>query len=241
MTSRKIDLRKLSQAATAVGALSLTAAIIGCAEEPPPPPPPPPAPKPEPPPPDPMENVRLDDKVTFPDHIILPSPEVAMAAAALANAIAEGDDDALRSAIVPSDHSILDALIAGGLWGENTESIEAVRLCAVEDNIDSVSIGIGVQDDRGAYLLAWETGSHNNFLWQSLDVDLQTASRVSELDDASLFPRVVAEAKQFLVVVEEEDEDDNNGARGGTGTSPSPGTAPSRRPGPPAKPKRRLR
>jgi hypothetical protein len=87
--------------------------------------------------------------------------------------------------------------------------------------------------------LAWETSEDQGFLWQSLDIELQTASRVSELDDASLMPREVAAAKQFLVVVEEEDKDDKGSSNAGINTGAPP--APSSTPGAPSKPKRRLR
>ncbi len=239
MTSPKIDFTKAAQAATALAAISMSTMLIaGCAEEPPPPPPPKKAPPPPPPPPDPMENVTLHEKVTFPAELEPPSPEVAMAIAALANAFAAGDDEALRGAIVDSDHSILDALIAAGMWGDNTESIEAVRVCALDDNGESTNVGIGIQDNRGAYLLAWETGSDKGFKWQSMDIELQTATRVSELDGASLLPRHVGEAKKFLVVLEEEDAKRNSGADSG-GSTTSPGNAPSGPGG--RKPKRKIR
>lgn len=240
MRNRKTDWIKPAAAMSAIAAVSLGAMIAGCAEEPPPPPPPKKAPPPPPPPPDPMEGVSLNDKVQFPDELVPSSPEAAKAIAEIANAFASGNDESLRTAIVESDHGILDALIAGGLWGENTDAIEGVRICSLEDDGGTTRLGLGVQDDRGAYLLGWETDSGRDYKWQSLDIELQTASRVSELDGASLLPRHIAEAKQFLVVVEEVEKDKKSNRRSGGGTTSDPGNAPDRSPGF-KKPKRRFR
>lgn len=125
----------------------------GCGkEEPPPPPPPPPAVVKV----DPMANVRLDARVQWPDDREAWSPELAEAIADLANGIVNGDVELMRSALGSQGRRVLSIAMSDDDGGFAGGKIEAVRICVLHRLEDGgAELGIGIQDEDGAYLTGW--------------------------------------------------------------------------------------
>ncbi len=86
---------------------------------------------------------------------------LAEAAIGLADAIARGDDEALRGMLDKSNQQMLDQLMASEQWWEETEKIEAVRVVSIDagsrltEEPESTRVMLAVQDPDGAYLMGW--------------------------------------------------------------------------------------
>lgn len=132
-------------------------------------------------------DLNLVESVQFPVERIPASEDAARAVAALANAIAQGDADALRGMLGRSDAGVLDFLVSSGDWAESTSNTTVVRVCALEATDNSVRVGLGLEDDTGAYLLGWE-GQQSRGVWQfsALPVNSPPAAQASDLDGAAL-------------------------------------------------------
>lgn len=135
-------------------------------KEPPPPPPPPPPPK-APPPPQPLDvatllqTMKVDPRVEFAESQAPVDESLAKAAIKLADAFAQGDDEALRPMLDKRQQGILDTLIATEQWYDATEPIEAVRIVSIDAGSrlnpepTTTTIGMAIQDPGGAYVLGW--------------------------------------------------------------------------------------
>ncbi len=134
-------------------------------EEPPPPPPPPPPPRIEQPKPldagSVLQSMDVDARVEFAEDASPVSRDLAQAAIKLADAIARGDDEALRAMLDRTDHGALDRLIASGQWYDATGKLEAVRIVSINTGSrldpapEAAEIGLAVQDPDGAYVMLW--------------------------------------------------------------------------------------
>ncbi len=146
-----------------------TVAVLGLAsckkEEPAPPPPPPPPPRIEQPKPldagSVLQSMDVDARVEFAEDAAPVSRDLAQAAIKLADAIARGDDEALRTMLDRTDHGSLDRLIASGQWYDATGKLEAVRVVSINTGArldpapEAAEIGLAVQDQDGAYVMLW--------------------------------------------------------------------------------------
>ncbi|MDQ7012278.1 MAG: hypothetical protein Q9O74_00105 [Planctomycetota bacterium] len=146
-----------------------TVAVLGLAsckkEEPPPPPPPPPPPRIEQPKPldagSVLQSMDVDARVEFAEDAAPVSRDLAQAAIKLADAIARGDDETLRTMLDRTDHGSLDRLIASGQWYDATGKLEAVRVVSINTGArldpapEAAEIGLAVQDQDGAYVMLW--------------------------------------------------------------------------------------
>jgi len=123
-----------------VGVVGLCFGLVlaGCGEEEKPPAPPPkPVAPPPPPPPEPvdaqalLQDLGADARVQFPQENAPADRDLAEGAIRLADAIARGDEQALREQLDDRAEAVLDELVAGGQWYEDTSSVEAVRIVYV--------------------------------------------------------------------------------------------------------------
>jgi len=87
------------------------------------------------------------------------------------------------------DQVVLSRLERSGGWQRGAESIELVRVCVVNQSGDTCEVGLGVQDDRGAYLLAWR-GERSGGGWRfsAMPVSESPSRNVVDLDGAPLTP-----------------------------------------------------
>jgi hypothetical protein len=165
--------------------------LSACKKEAPPPPPPPKAPPPAPtaPPPVPSgteasgeqaEPVKIDTvlaaaksdpRVQFPQNVAPSDGSVARAIVDAANALAKGNDGALRAMLHADAQLILDGLVNSGDWETSTKRIEGVRVIAVnqtprnEANATGFVVQMAVQEPGEAYVIAWE-GAKQGMGWK---------------------------------------------------------------------------
>jgi|GEM_PF-4361825 len=142
-----------------------------------------------------LKGLDLDPKVSFPKINEPTSRDVAGAVAALAAAIAEGDSRALHPMLDEPNQAILDELVESGVWQSSTESITKVRVCTLEEDGETLNVGLGIEDEDGAYLLGW-TGKHVGGGWLFSGIALDTpaeAMTAVELDGGSLASRDLPE------------------------------------------------
>ena len=141
-------------------------------------------------------SLKLHAKVQFPEERTPTTQEIADAIAAFANAIAAGDESRMQSMVAERDQLLLNTLIESGEWRRQTESIEVIRVCAINE-VDSsrFQVGFGVQDSLGAFLSAWEaTGSGNSWTFTGFAASPRFASKASDLDGVSLTAQALPEA-----------------------------------------------
>lgn len=178
-----------------------------------------PPPEPEPEPVD-VESLVNHELVQFPQAQAPTDESLARAVVNLASAIASGDAQAMRDLLDSPAQAVLEQLVDQGRWGSATSAINVVRVCSLQAQDQSAKVGLGIEDNEGAYLLAWE-GRRAAGRWRftGLPVPEATASSASELDGVSLAsapiptpqePDETAEAEQ-----EQEDEPDRRD-RGGS-------------------------
>ncbi|MFG0259169.1 MAG: hypothetical protein ACF8LK_02360 [Phycisphaerales bacterium JB041] len=157
--------RVMSRAVCAMAAVSVLGLASCKKEEPAPPPPPPPPPRVEAPKPldaaSVLQSMNVDARVEFAEGAAPVDRGLAEAAIRLADALAQGDDAALRGMLDRSDHGALDKLIGDGQWYEATGRIEAVRVVSIDDGArlnrapERADVGLAVQDPDGAYIMLW--------------------------------------------------------------------------------------
>lgn len=155
----------MARAVCAMTAVSVLGLASCKKEEPAPPPPPPPPPKVEAPKPldagSVLQSMNVDARVEFAEDAAPVDRGLAEAAIRLADAIAQGDDEALRGMLDRSDHVALDKLIGDGQWYEATGKIEAVRIVSIDGGArldrapERAEVGLAVQDPDGAYIMLW--------------------------------------------------------------------------------------
>lgn len=117
--------------------------LTGCSK----PPPPPVVPPPPPPPPAPPADLKLDTvaqemkadaRVQFASSVTLSEEQLGLAKAIiqLSDALARGDDKAMKPLLTRKGQAVLDELIGSGGWVEATKKIEAVRVVLVREGVD---------------------------------------------------------------------------------------------------------
>jgi hypothetical protein len=146
---------------------------------------------------DPMEGIDLNAKVQWPDKYRASSAAQAQAIAALANAIASGDGEKAKGVLETADRDLLADMMALGEWSSQTGGVEAVRVCVLKESDDKthVTLGLGVQDSLGAYMIAWKApASGDAVTFTGMAIQPVTAASVAMLDDAELKAPMVAEA-----------------------------------------------
>jgi len=167
-----------------------------------------------------LQGLELDPKVVFPQINEPSSKEVAVAVADLAAAIAGGDSRTLHQMLDTPNQVILDELVETGIWQESTETISNVRVCSLEEEGQSLRVGLGVEDDEGAYLLGW-SGERVGASWLFSGIALDTpasANTAAELDGGSLAAREIPEPgaiidDEFDPTVNDPRRDQNNRRR----------------------------
>jgi hypothetical protein len=182
------NLSNLRTAALALGLAGvLSAGITGCEKKKPPPPPPPP-PK-APPPPAKVDVVAMlqeeksDARVQFAETAAPTDPELAKAAIHLADALARGDDAALRSLLDLSGRRVLDDLVARAEWSPATAKIEAVRIAQMASLGEGAIVTTAIQEPGGAYILNW-TAVHpgDSVIFTPMPAASGTKPRASDWD-----------------------------------------------------------
>lgn len=158
----------------------------GCGkEEPPPAPPPPPAVVRV----DPMAGISLDPRVQWPDDREAWTPELAEAIADLANSIAKGDLDTMQAVLGPLGRRVFAITFGEDTQAISRDGLEAVRVCVLHELEDGqAELGLGVQDETGAYLTGWigrEDGA-GRWVFEPAPCASVTAERVSLLDSDRL-------------------------------------------------------
>lgn len=150
-----------------------------------------PAPAPPPPPPKPrvsLEGLKLHPKFQFPDDRLPGSQEVAGAIAAFGSSIASGDHAAMKPMLSPSDQSVLATLVQQGDWKTQNDALSVVRVCVINEiSSGTFQVGFGVQDEQGAFLLAWEaTGEGSSWTYRGLAIEPRFGQSAAELDGAQI-------------------------------------------------------
>jgi len=143
----------------------------------------------------PLKDLDLDPKVEFPMINQPSSRDIAEAVASLSGAIASGDSKTLYGMLDEPSKAILDDLVEAGVWEESTNSLTKVRVSALEEDDESIRVGLGIEDANGAYLLGW-SGERVGGGWLFAGIALETpaiASTAAGLDSASLAARDVPE------------------------------------------------
>src|SRR5262245_53734699 len=140
MKTLRVELVALATLASAGVLLS------GCSKPPPPPPPPPPR-KVAPPPPEPVKTdallqaMKADARVQFPQGAAPTDEGIARAVISLADALARGDTDKMKTMLDPAGKTVLDKLVAAGAWEDSTgKAIEAVRVASLTQSGDSALV-----------------------------------------------------------------------------------------------------
>ncbi len=172
----------------ALGAIACAAALVGC-EKKAPPPPPPVVTNTEPAEPEWfIEDLDMDARVQFPQGKAPSSQELAQAVADLASAIASGDDASMQPLLDVADREGLKDLVGAGDWKSATTGIEAVRVCVLTEAEDkkSATVGLGVQDKDGAFMLAWTADQSGTWRFRGMAILPMMAERVAMLDDREL-------------------------------------------------------
>lgn len=133
------------------------------------------------------DELNLAPGVQFPAERVPQNPDAARAVAALASAIRTGDVDTLRPMLDPADSAVLDTLVDSGQWADSHMRMTTVRVCALETTDDTVRVGLGIEDDRGAYLIGWNgKPEQGDWRFASLPIKDHPGAKASDLDGASL-------------------------------------------------------
>jgi hypothetical protein len=149
---------------------------------------------------DPLAGLELDESVEFPPINAPSSREIASSVAALAGAIAQGDSRALHSMLDQPSQAVLDKLVESEIWQDATDSIIKVRVCTLEEEDQTIRVGLGVENLDGAYLIGWE-GERIGSNWLYAGIALETpldANTAAQLDGSSLAARLVPEPGEII-------------------------------------------
>jgi len=133
------------------------------------------------------DELNLAAKVQFPANMVPDDEQAARAVASFASALSTGDSDALASLLDRSDAAVLDRLVASGGWDAGSDAIKVVRVCMVDEDAGSLRLGLGIEDDRGAYLLGWSAAlQRDGWKFSALPIESPIASKASDLDGVEL-------------------------------------------------------
>lgn len=133
------------------------------------------------------EDLNLAAGVQFPANMIPDDEQAARAIATFASALSTGDSDALASMLDRSDAAVLERLVSTGGWDTGAEAIKVVRVCTIQEDAGSFLLGLGVEDNHGAYLLGW-AGALEGDGWKfsALPIVSPPASKASDLDGVAM-------------------------------------------------------
>lgn len=182
---------------------------------------------------DPMEGIDLHAKVQWPDKYRPSTAAQAQAIAALANALASGDAEKAKGVLDGADRDLLNDMIALGEWASQTGGIDAVRVCVLKEADDKthLTLGLGVQDSLGAYMLAWKAPlAGDAVVFSGMAIQPVTAASVAMLDDAELKAPSVAEAVKETKIASTVNPGDIAAKEAGGGSSPGGGSPSPGRP-----------
>lgn len=185
------------------GRILLTAALLaglafsGCTKKKKPPPPPPPPPPPKVVIPDPidvqalLQELKTDARVQFPQAMAPADRVMAESIIRLANAIAKGDATGMRPMLDRPAQLVLDELTTGGDWGSETRKIEQVRIVSLtgtqEERPAATTVGMAIQDPRGAYLLAWNGArAGEGWTFRNQPCQAEVKRRASDFDGVTI-------------------------------------------------------
>jgi hypothetical protein len=170
------------------------ASFSGC-EKKKPPPPPPPAPVIIPPPPKIevqalLQELKSDARVQFAESAAPTDRTLAEGAIRLADAIARGDDKALRGLLDRSGQVILDDLVGRSEWSPATGRIEAVRIAQITSAGPAAIVTTAIQEPGGAYILNWTAvPSGDRVMFVPMTAADGTKPRASDWDTAMVLAR----------------------------------------------------
>lgn len=195
-SSRQSGTRVSARVLCALAAVTMLGLASCKKEEPAPPPPPPPPPRIEQPKPldasSVLQSMDVDARVEFAEDAAPVSRDLAQAAIKLADAIARGNDEALRAMLDPADHGALDRLIASGQWYDATGKLEAVRVVSINSGArldkapEAAEIGLAVQDPDGAYVMLWAGRKvFDDWLFTAKPASDEVRARAAAWDGAS--------------------------------------------------------
>jgi hypothetical protein len=114
---------------------------------------------------------KSDPRVLFPQEVAPSDGSVARAIVDAANALAKGNDGALRAMLQSDAQLILDGMVNAGDWETATKRIEGVRVIAVNQtpssdaNATGFVVQMAVQEPGEAYVIAWE-GAKQGMGWK---------------------------------------------------------------------------
>lgn len=134
-----------------------------------------------------LDGVKLHDRLEFPEERLPSSQEMVDPIVKLASAIAAGDSQGLSQLLGPTDNAVLKSLVESGQWKAQSDAIEAVRVCVVNESASGLQIGLGVRDKMGSFLTAWEgQGSGESWTFRGIAIEPRTAADLRELDGVEL-------------------------------------------------------
>jgi len=150
----------------------------------------------------PLEGLRMDPRVQFPQERSPSTRELAEAIAKLATALVKGDATGAQSVLNTDAAGLVDEMVTSGEWKKGTTGIEAVRVCVLTEQTDAqtATVGLGIQDSSGAYLLAWK-GMGADGLWKfsPMPVDDTFATQVALLDGSAITSRTLPDPELVSV------------------------------------------
>lgn len=162
-----------------------------------------------------LDGVKLGPKVEFPEDRLPTSQEAVHAIVTLANAITGASPDLLSSMITARDNAVLDMLIQQGEWQKQIDATKVLRVCVVnEPSANVFQVGLGVQDQIGAFISAWEaTASGDKWVFSNMAIEPRLASTAEELDGAELKVMALPTGKPVpetgLAPTEQKNKDEN--------------------------------
>jgi hypothetical protein len=246
MNPRKRNVSVLSAIALG-GLLVIMLGLTGCsAEEEQPivqervaPPPPPPPPQPAVRPVDELKaELRIDDRVIFPEENAPSSTEERKAILSFFDAFARGDHAALARMLSDLDQRELERMVQSGQWDEATKGIDDILIHQTGNSPNGkVVVALLHVNGNDQAQLWYYTGQGDEFTFEAAVTPPNMASRLSGADWIAAWHRILQEEMELAMrsdrVVErrqqvlDEREDQDFGGSAPTGppgpTMPAPG------------------
>ncbi|HBS27994.1 MAG TPA: hypothetical protein DEB06_00755 [Phycisphaerales bacterium] len=138
-----------------------------------------------------LAGVKLHSKVQFPEERLPSSQEATNAIAAFASALAGGDHAGFGAMLGERDRAVLAALVSDGEWRRLTDAIRVVRVCVVaEPSAGMVQVGLGLEDEFGAFLSGWEgTGAGGQWSFSAMGIETVLGANAKALDGSAMNAR----------------------------------------------------
>jgi hypothetical protein len=103
-----------------------------------------------------LESLAPDARFEFPQDQAPIDESLAQSVIRFGDALARGDDAALRPLLDVSSRAVLERLLVTGGWYDATGSLEAVSVIELQDNDGGGSLSLALQEPGVAYILNWE-------------------------------------------------------------------------------------